>query len=377
MGKTKFLITLIVLGLINGALFGAVHQEYIPLDFAINGAYIQGGLIGIALFFMYAKHLLVFFIMLLLAGLFLGMNHETSWADLQIPLTFWVLYSVCWLGYFEFGKTRAGLAIRYMHPLQNFTFYLTFMAGAIAASFALTATYYDAWQYVRLVPTEMYILFFALATLMPTLTIGALKVVDMVGARHIFHFLIGTYHRPVSRERIVLFLDMVGSSTVAERLPAKDSMAFVARFIFDASLAFRIKGGDIINYTGDGLAVLWPLDKADQAVESVALLKTIIKKNKDLYQKQFGTIPKFRIGIHGGEVIISQIGEEKLFIGLYGDVVNTAARLEQMCKELNESLIFSKTVRQYMSLDMKERTKHLGKREIRGREGKIDIFTLL
>ncbi|MEM7679952.1 MAG: adenylate/guanylate cyclase domain-containing protein [Pseudomonadota bacterium] len=376
MNKAKLLVSLIILGILNAALYGAVDQGFMPINYAINIAYIEAAIVAIALSFLYAKHLIVFFIMLALAGLFLGMNGEATWAGIQVPMTFWLLYSFSWLIYFEFGKTRMGQSIRAMHPLHNLLFYLSYMAAAIAGCFALTATYYDAWKYIQSVPDDLYILFLSLATLIPTLSIGALKVIDMVGAKHIIHFLLGTYHRPVSRQRIVLFLDMVGSSTIAERLPAKDSMGFVARFIFDASLAFRSKGGDIINYTGDGLAVLWPMDKADEAVESVALLKSIIKKNAAFYKKKFQAVPEFRIGIHAGEVIISQIGEEKLFLGLYGDVVNTAARLEQMCKEIEQELIFSKTVRQYMSLKMKDRTQHLGKRDIRGRKEKIDIFTL-
>lgn len=377
MNKAKSIAFLLLLIGINVGLGAAAHLGHIPIKYALYAFWGQCALLGTAVFFIYAKHLVVFFIMLAIAGFIIGLKDETIWQDLQVPATFWGIYSFCWLFYFEFGKTKLGQWIRYLHPLQSFLFYLIYMGIAIAASFSATASIYKGWDLVHDIPKEMYFSFLALSAVIPTVSIGALKVIDIVGAGHIFHFLIGTYHRPVSRQKIVLFLDMVGSSSIAERLEPKDSMAFIARFIFDASLAFRIKGGDIVNYTGDGLVVLWPLDKADNAVESVDTLTHIINKNKDYYKKKFGIVPSFRIGIHGGEVIISQIGEEKLFLGLYGDVVNTAARLEQMCKEIGTHLLFSKTVRQYMSLSMKNQSKHLGKRDVRGREGKIDVFTLL
>lgn len=377
MSNTKKIIIIIASILALNVGVGASAQlGYIPMQYALYVFWSQFALIGLGAFLIYAKHLVVFFIMLGISGLILSLKDDTIWQDLQVPLTFWGLYSLCWLFYFEFGKTRLGQWIRYQHPFKNFMFYLFYMCASIGACFAATASFYQGWDLIGDIPTDIYAVFIGLAAAIPTVSIGVLKVIDIIGASHVFHFLVGTYHRPTPRQKVVLFLDMVGSSTIAEKLKPKQSMALIARFIFDASLAFRIKGGDIVNYTGDGLVVLWPLNKADQAVESVELLHSIIKQNRSLYRSKFDLVPNFRIGIHGGEVIISQIGEEKLFLGLYGDVVNTAARLEQMCKELGTTILFSKTVRQYMSVNMKKKTKHLGKREVRGREEKIDVFTL-
>ncbi len=174
-----------------------------------------------------------------------------------------------------------------------------------------------------------------------------------------------------------MFMDMVGSSGKAERLSPKTAMELIAQFIFDAGMAFRLHGGDIINYTGDGLVALWPVDRADRALTAVDMLNARLETNRMMYERKFGAVPEFRIGLHAGDVVLSQIGEEKLFLGVYGDVVNTAARTEQMNKVLGTRILFTRAFRQRLSLSMQERVSPMGKIEMPGREGEVEVFTLL
>ncbi len=219
--------------------------------------------------------------------------------------------------------------------------------------------------------------FLAMAVGIPTLTITILKIVNMIGDQHVFYFLLGTYQRPTEKKNIVMFIDMVGSSTVAEKLSPKKGMEMIARFIFDAGGACRSYGGDIVNYTGDGLVVLWPLFKADKAIKAIDNLNARLESAKEGYEKSFGIVPDFRIGLHAGNVVISQIGEEKLFLGVYGDVVNTAARLEQLNKDMGTKVLLSKAVKQYVGIPFQKRIKSMGEAEVRGKEESIEIFTLV
>jgi len=80
--------------------------------------------------------------------------------------------------------------------------------------------------------------------------------------------------------------------------------------------------------------------------------------------------------MHAGEVMIAQVGAEKLFLGLYGDVVNTASRLEVMNKELGSKTLLSDAVVQELSTLYKDKLTSLGKKKVRGREEKIEVWTL-
>lgn len=354
----------------------AAYYDFIPGIYARYFYWAELGLAAFFIIFLYTKHLSVFFVILLMAGLILSMGDQSVWQDLRVPVTFWGLYSLCWLLYFEIGKSNSIKTLLNTHWIVHLTFYVCFITAGIAASFALTATIYNGWDLVPKIPHEKYALLISMSVAIPSLTIGVLKIIDYIGARHVMHFLLGTYYRPVERMRIVLFLDMAGSTSIAEKLSPKVSMEFIANFIYHASKAFRIHGGDIINYTGDGLVVLWPQSKAETAVAAVEYLTKTLNDNREIYQKKFGALPDFRIGMHSGPVVISQIGEEKLFLGLYGDTVNTAARLEQSCKDLGVKILISKTVRQYLTGVLKERAKLLGKKELRGREKRLEIYTI-
>src|SRR5438128_11277551 len=59
------------------------------------------------------------------------------------------------------------------------------------------------------------------------------------------------------------------------------------------------------------------------------------------FQRQFGVVPRFRIGIHGGEAVVSEQGDTKRAIGVYGSTINIAARLEEAAKVHNVSCVVS------------------------------------
>jgi class 3 adenylate cyclase len=372
----KLYILAIAVIAVNFAASIGVQQGFWSWDYALYFYWAECALVGMLTLILYAKHLLIFFVILTAIGYLMGLKSYFLPGTVNILIGFWGLYSLCWLCYFEIRKTNFGQKLRLMHPFYQLVFYLMFMTGAIASSLAMTGYIFFGKVFIPVLPPHIMKQFISMMAIIPTLTIGILKIVDMVGARHFIHFLLGTYHQPVEIRRIVMFLDMVGSSGIAEKLPARKSMELIARFIFDASTAFRSHGGDILNYTGDGLVVLWPIDQADRALNAVNALENRLEMNRVSYEKSFGALPGFRIGLHAGPVVISQIGEEKLFLGLYGDVVNTASRIEQMNKKMGTKILFSRAFKQRVSIRMQERIVAIGKTEIAGREEDMEVFTL-
>ncbi|GJL84693.1 MAG: hypothetical protein DHS20C02_04680 [Micavibrio sp.] len=375
MSTKKFLI-ISVLALLNLIPLIGASLDYWTWHNGFYFYWAESALLGVMIFFAYAKYLFVFFLLLLLAVMIVGLTEGNLWGDLRMPITFWCTYSLYWLAYFEVKNTRVGSRILRHHPSKQLLIYLACMALGIALSFALTMTIYNEWSLVQDIPPHVYHVFLAMAVTVPTLMIGLLKVIHMVGARHFIHFILGTYHRPVEKGRVVLFLDMVGSSKMAEKLEPKESMAVVASFIFDASAIIRKHGGDILNYTGDGLVVVWPLTQANNALACVYAMRRRFNKIRPSYQKEFGVKPYFRMGLHAGPVVISQIGEEKLFLGLYGDTVNTASRLEAMNKELKTKVLISGALKHWLSPKWTERLESKGLQEIRGREEMVEVYTL-
>jgi len=339
--------------------------------------WIECALVAILAVAIYARYLIIFFLLSASMGGIIYLANPLHFANLSALLVFWCLYSICWLIYIEIGKSDYGQILRRLSPGGQLCFYLAFMSIAILLCFFITTLIEGSWH-PKTNASSFYKTLLSISILVPTISMGMLKIIDMIGQKHFINFLLGTYHHPVERKHIVLFLDMVGSSAMAEKLEAKQSMKLISNFIYDSSYIFRIHGGDVLNYTGDGLVVLWPIHKADAALNAVYKLRSHFSSRpiRADYWKKFGIIPNFRIGIHAGSVILSQIGEEKLFIGLYGDVVNTAARLEQMNKETKTSVLLSSEVIHGLSQSWRTLLKPLGEKEIRGRDEKINVYSL-
>jgi class 3 adenylate cyclase len=335
-------------------------------------------LIGVVFLGVYARYLLIFLIVSISIGLLVYTANPQILEYKRLIFTLWSLYSVCWLAYVEFGKTPYSQNIRKLIPSKRAAFYLTFVGTMIALCLAFALSVTGEIQNIRNISHTFFYTLVTAAAFSAFFSVAMIKTIDMIGQKHFLDFILGTYHKPVEKDCVVMFLDMVGSSGMAEKLEPKRSMELIGKFIYDCGYIFRVNNGDIINYTGDGLVVLWPLSEANNAMMSANALRKHFasKKTKKDYWQAFGIVPQFRIGIHAGQVVLNQIGEEKLFLGLYGDVVNTAARLEQLNKKVGTNILLSSSVAVNLGHSWRTLLRPVGSLDIRGREEKIKAYTL-
>ena len=174
-----------------------------------------------------------------------------------------------------------------------------------------------------------------------------MRVAHFIGTKTLLDLALGTYHRPVLVKRMLLFLDIQSSTALAERLGAFGMREFVSKFLFDVSKPITDHGGDIYLYTGDGLIASWNWADAirqDTILRAIDAMFAAVADERPVYERQFGTAPVFRIGVHGGDVVVSEQGDTKRSIGIYGDAINIAARMEQAAKAHGVSCILSADV---------------------------------
>ena len=188
-------------------------------------------------------------------------------------------------------------------------------------------------------PLTIPILFFATA-----FAILALRVVGFIGARNLVNLLIGRYMRPIIERKVMLFLDLRDSTKTVEALGPVKAKAYIGKFLFDISRQVTDHGGEIYLYTGDGLVAIWNWDAAVADTTILAAIDAIhnaVLVEREIYQRDFGRVPEFRIGVHGGDVVVSEQGDTRKAIGIYGDAINIAARMEQTGKEIGVDCVLS------------------------------------
>jgi adenylate cyclase len=159
-------------------------------------------------------------------------------------------------------------------------------------------------------------------------------------------------HR-VGQERylVSMFVDMRGSTKLAENQLPFDTVFIVNRFLGAVSQAVIECGGQPNQFVGDGQLALFglatnPQTACRQALRAAAMIAINIDELNQFLSHDLREPIRFGIGIHGGEVIIGDIGyrDHMVFTAL-GDAVNVAARLQDMTKSLACEAIVSEEVR--------------------------------
>ncbi|MDA9491366.1 adenylate cyclase [Bradyrhizobium sp. CCBAU 11361] len=162
----------------------------------------------------------------------------------------------------------------------------------------------------------------------------------------------------IGQERylVSLFVDMRGSTQLAEKRLPFDTVFIVNRFLGAVSQAVVENGGQPNQFVGDGMLALFGLSSdpqaaCRQALKAAAGIATHIDELNELLSHDLRQPIRFGIGIHGGEVIIGDIGyRDHIVFTALGDAVNVAARLQDMTKTLACEAIVSEEVRRTAGL---------------------------
>jgi adenylate cyclase len=152
------------------------------------------------------------------------------------------------------------------------------------------------------------------------------------------------------RHIVSMFVDMRGSTKMAEARLPYDIVFLINRFLEAASQAVVDAGGQPNQFVGDGLLALFGLDvdpatACRQAMRAASMVAANVEYMNQEFATELQEPIQFGIGIHGGEVIIGDIGfrDHTVFTAL-GDPVNVAARLQDMTKTLSCTVVLSEEV---------------------------------
>ena len=177
----------------------------------------------------------------------------------------------------------------------------------------------------------------------------------------------------------VLFIDMRGFTTWSQSRAPEEITALMTDYRTRIAKVADDTGGLIDKFMGDAAMILFETGedpgKAARACIDCATGLAEALRGWNRERVQSGDVPvAVGIGAHWGEVFSGVVGgQDRLEYSVFGDTVNTAARLEQMTKTEGMEIILSDDLLNAAGRG-REGWTALGGVEVRGRVGTVDLW---
>jgi adenylate cyclase len=151
-----------------------------------------------------------------------------------------------------------------------------------------------------------------------------------------------------SREITVLKTDIRDFTSIAEQMDPQRLVAFLNRYFERMVMAVAKYDGEVDKYMGDAIlakfgATEWYPDHARRAV--LAMIEMIEACEEFSREAEAEGLPPIRMGIgaNTGSAVVGNIGSpDRMEYTIISDAVNTAQRIEELCKEFSWDLLISR-----------------------------------
>ena len=178
----------------------------------------------------------------------------------------------------------------------------------------------------------------------------------------------------------ILFSDIRGFTQFSENHEPHEIVEWLNTYFEEMATSVREHGGIVNKYVGDAILAVFnaplPLEHhaqaaVDCALDMLARLDTLNQKFRERQETEI----HIGIGIHTGKVVAGSIGSsDRQEYTVIGDTVNTASRIESLCKKFKNPLLLSADVFHQTNANM--RFGRLGKAVVKGKVQPLEIFGL-
>ena len=192
----------------------------------------------------------------------------------------------------------------------------------------------------------------------------------------------------VEREIVVLFADLRGFTSLSEHRLPYDTVFLLNEYFTRQEAVIRQHGGRVDKYMGDGIMALFgaqtgdaarlesPDIRVDQACrQALSCLGDMLAALDELNRDDRIALDqplRIAIGLHVGQAVLGAIGAGSARqMTAIGDVVNAAARLESLAKELDVPMVASAAVLRHAGHDIDRFAVRTV--EIRGKQQSLDV----
>ena len=181
-----------------------------------------------------------------------------------------------------------------------------------------------------------------------------------------------------NREVSVLFIDLRGSTALAEKLPPERVVALLNDLFTTVVACVEAEGGWANKFEGDAALCIFgaPVPEADHATRALRAARRLAAELPHLRGRHRGL--DAGIGVASGTVVAGNIGSERRYeYTVFGDPVNLAARLCEMAKSVPSRVVVDAASVDAAMGDEKARWHSQGEVELRGRGRTAAIYAPL
>ena len=257
---------------------------------------------------------------------------------------------------------------------------------AISLAIALPLTYIGASEAIRSAPDflqgqiqQILMLSFGIALILSSVA----ALISFVGSKSLVSLITGRYHRPKETESIIAFVDLVGSTEIAERLGRKGFFRLLNDYLSIVDMCCSYSDGEVYKYVGDGVIAVWraTASGARKSLDFLRILLSEISKAEPYFRKTYGIRVAVTIGMHAGKILVGEIGYDRREIGYFGDTINTASRIQGECRTQSAVCLVSRGVLDALDTGaavhpQTEGFAFVGGIRLRGVAAAIDLYSL-
>ena len=189
------------------------------------------------------------------------------------------------------------------------------------------------------------------------------------------------------QEIAVMFIDIVGFTAISETVAPERVVALLRSFYRRMSNVIFAHGGSIEKFAGDALMALFGVpdpsrgDATSALLSALGMMDELDRWNAKRVGSGRGAIDA-GISVHFGTAVLGDIGtRESMTFTAIGDTVNTASRMQALCRDLRRRVVVSQPlvdrVREESGTDEPAlaRLSDGGSHRLRGRSQRIHVWT--
>jgi adenylate cyclase len=160
------------------------------------------------------------------------------------------------------------------------------------------------------------------------------------------------------REVAVMFADLRGFTRLSEHRLPYDVVFLLNRYFAAMGQAIEAAGGQVDKFIGDGVMALFGVeagraDASRQALDAARRMAARLAELNEALASDLKEPLRMGIGLHAGPAIVGEMGYGGVKgLTAVGDTVNTASRLEGLCKEYAAELVVSQDLLDHAGADL-------------------------